>query len=740
MSVVRFHEKAIQIFACKQKAEFNSAVKTAAELPGTVRFGSAKVITLPTSIPASGIITIGGKTFTVGGTAVTGVNMKNAIVNGATVSGVTVTGSKTTNHYFLDNGESNQFVYFVAGSSSIADSNFSFTSGAGSASTTSNNYVMGGTNTRFIADATVGIYIRKVTNPDVNIGRVSKVYTDHLLELEEILVSGALSAVGTFDYIFDFGPKNAVAVLNLTYSLETTSEAFLYSGDENEFDEKTVITDKYGKLDFETFMPALIMQNTSSIPSEDESQLSQFFAATGLGITKDAGKITYSNETTSDAFLTIDIRRSSSSEDFSDKQKTFTYTDVRGTVDLDSVIGTKCKLKWSMMGNLKGISDKKRIDPDSELRKTQKNSVAANISADSLTICQLETESYFSNITFSKDLPASTSITIAGLKLTAGTDPVPKAKLVDYFAGVTMDLPNGGISNGTTGDTLSKKLAIRTNKVKATFTGSVPVNGYVTIAGTKAILHNTVNPTSANEVVTWRLSDTVKALAPEYTVEPVVGEDNAIYISAAEGISLAASDILIINTSSSYATGVTLSVALTDVDSASATFTGQLTGYNVMKSKTSGVVRFEPQLPNRGLTAISVTDTNAIVTESKASAITLTEGRKNVCFDKVSSPNFSNKEYTRIKTGCGDGWSRGSVPSDVSLTITEEEATTTYNPDSHLEEDHVLYVKWTSGSGYVLIKFEKLQLVKVTNSTVGNYAGQDLSFRKIGISSITLKA
>jgi hypothetical protein len=775
MSVVRFHEKAVQIFACKQNAEFNSAVKSLEDTTGTVQFGSSKVLTVP-ALATGNVLTIGTVTFTASG-AVSAADLKRRLLDDA-VAVTNLTVSAGTLPILEDIGGA-QVLVFSPGSATFS----TVISGTGvtlTLSDASTKYVVGGPDCRFkyqeaegdgLGQATVGMYIRRGGATDVNIGRIESILTNTVLLLENLDDTARATENKYFDYSFDFGPKNAVAVLNLTYSLETTSEAFLYSGDENEIDEKTVITDRYGKIDFETFVPAVDTAYASKTLVGDYIPMGDFFNATGLKAdTSVAGSVTYTTENSVDSYLTIEIRRSSSSSTFNTQEKAFTYTDVRGTVDFDAVIGTKAKLKWAFMGNFKRVTDKQRITPDPATRALQKSRIAANISADSLDTCQMDLESFATKIQFLSSLPAGGGISLGGLKLNA-TSAITVSDLTRYFTNGIEGLPNGMEASAL------NKLFGFGKKYKITLPATISAGQSVTVGNyvltvktgradrTAANIANIlialgsekgetpanlakVNANYTNFTVTLREANdyptgsTIKAILASYTISNVDGETGQVYFSGTS-----------INGTSSVPSEFARTTATSGVTSAIIAanyFTGALAGYTTTKDKATDTVVFSPVLPNRGTTALpvdgSVASTSSsgdvsisIGSISKASALTMVDGRKNVCFDKLSSPNFSSKEYVRIQTGCGDGWSRGSVPTDVSLTITEEQANASYNPDNHLEEDHALYVKWTSGSGYVLVKFNKLQLVKVTNSTVGNYAGQDLSFRKIGISSITLK-
>jgi hypothetical protein len=786
MSVVRFHEKAVQIFACKQNAEFNSAVKSTAETTGTVRFGSSKVLTVP-ALANTNVLTIGTVTFTATG-SVSAADLKRRLLDD-TLSVANLTVSAGTLPSLEDIGGT-QVLVFSPGSApfpTITGSGVTLTL----SSDASTKYVVGGPNCRFkyqdaegdgLGQATVGMYIRRSGALDTNIGRIESVLSNTVLLLENLDDTARATDSKNYFYAFDFGPKNAVAVLNLTYSLETTSEAFLYSGDENEIDEKTVITDRYGKIDFETFVPAVDTAYASKTLEGDYIPMGDFFNATGLKAdTSVAGSVTYTTENSVDSYLTIEIRRSSSSSTFNTLEKAFTYTDVRGTVDFDAVIGTKAKLKWAFMGNFKRVTDKQRITPDPETRALQKSRIAANISADSLTTCQMDLESFATTVQFLSDLPASKKVALGGLIFNS-IEAVTPEKLSNYFTNGTL-----GLQNGVKGSTLNDIYGIGSS-YKIVLPPVLKPGQSVTVGNYVITVSGSVNRTAENiakllaflgsqegETATriaaaknrygnftvtnrtaYPTGSTIRSTLAEYEIFPVDGEPGSVsFYGPGINDTTAVPADFVLSAKASTDPAADAAPAITSSIIPGNYFSGTLNGYATTPGKASNSVMFYPVLPNRGTEALSLIGTSAtsdvatldgakitglsIASIEKASALTMVDGRKNVCFDKLSSPNFSSKEYVRIQTGCGDGWSRGSVPTDVSLTITEEQANASYNPDNHLEEDHALYVKWTSGSGYVLVKFNKLQLVKVTNSTVGNYAGQDLSFRKIGISSITLK-
>ena len=375
--------------------------------------------------------------------------------------------------------------------------------------------VVTGVGTSFLTTIPVGAYL--YTSADLIIGRVLTVTSATSLTLEATpvaasLVQGSIMAasgpVSAISFKVGLGPKNAMAVLNLNYSTELTSEAFQYVGDELNRDEVTSITDKFAKMDFEAFLP--VKGTTSATPIVSEIPYCDWFRSCGMAVTLAAGQYTISNGVASNAYLTIEVRRSS--PDIT-TQKTFTISNARGQFDLDINVGTKPKMKFNYQGNLDGVSQKLYMVADFQAQKT--------------TI---------------SDAVKSTTINLAEL---------------DLYSGST---------------------------------------------------------------------------------EPAVA------------------------------------------------------------------------------------------------------GTTNVCFNKLTSPNVTGFEYNRYLTGCLDGWSKGATPTDITLTVLEDSALATYNPDNNIEALHKLTLRYADSADTVgkqiEITYHKLQLAKVTNSKVANYTGQDLGFRNVGYTDI----
>lgn len=96
----------------------------------------------------------------------------------------------------------------------------------------------------------------------------------------------------------------------------------------------------------------------------------------------------------------------------------------------------------------------------------------------------------------------------------------------------------------------------------------------------------------------------------------------------------------------------------------------------------SGVTGADGSLYN-GDFAIAVVDANTFTytmvgTPTGAAAGTIVVKKdgyaKSFCFDKLSATNFFGFDYQRYLTGCEEGFAKGAVPTDVSVTMLESHA------------------------------------------------------------------
>lgn len=336
----------------------------------------------------------------------------------------------------------------------------------GKISVSATGVITGDSDTRFkyttlttdgLGDLTPGAYLYgKTGSTMVRIGQIKTVASNSSAQL--VATSGvtpfATSAAPSDSWYVALGPENAIAVLNLTDSIDYTSEKFQYTGDTLDRNEVTVITDTQAKFSFETFLPtfgdltkaeigAASAIGTYVVPFED------WFGSVGMDAersiaTADVASIKYKNSA-DEEFMTVEIRRSSANTNYTNLEKTLLLADVRGTLGLDVAIGTKAKLKWDMVGNYRGMRDATKIDASDykALVLTQKTNTAATISADSIVAAEFVLDSGYLDVTFVGDgtatpkFPAAAEITVYGLKATVKADKtLTTAEAAQLFSGV----------------------------------------------------------------------------------------------------------------------------------------------------------------------------------------------------------------------------------------------------------------------------------------------------------------
>lgn len=255
---------------------------------------------------------------------------------------------------------------------------------AGTISTSSSSTAVTGVGTTFTKDLVPGIYIYNASGTTI-IGRVLSVSSDTAAVLEE----NAVSTNSAIDFSTGLGPKNCLAVLDLTYETARSTEAFQYTGDELDREERTTETDKYCKFDFSIFMPVLgVLSGADPVASEIPHK--EWFEAARFAVIPSAdgsGTVEYTNSQVVIKYMTVEYRQNSY-EDPS-KEKVYTACDVRGLIDLDETISKRGKLKFTYMGNFVGIADKTQITPDATLFPRQKHEIGPIFSRSAISTLQL---------------------------------------------------------------------------------------------------------------------------------------------------------------------------------------------------------------------------------------------------------------------------------------------------------------------------------------------------------------
>lgn len=254
----------------------------------------------------------------------------------------------------------------------------------GTITTSTSSTGVTGVSTTFTTDLTVGGYIYKADGSGI-IGRVESITNDTAAVLED----NAAFAVTAAEYATGLGPKNCLAVLDLTYQTERTTDAFQYTGNELDRDERTTETDKYCKIDFSIFMPQLGVL-AGADPASTEIPHADFFKSVRFAVVPSidgSGTVTFTNDTVVVKYLTVEYRQSSPEND--GYQKVYVSKDVRGTLDLDETISKRGQLKFSLMGNFQGLEDKIELTPDETIYPKQKLEIGPVFNKHSISTLQL---------------------------------------------------------------------------------------------------------------------------------------------------------------------------------------------------------------------------------------------------------------------------------------------------------------------------------------------------------------
>lgn len=353
---VKFHIKALALYAIAQTAEGNSAIKKSIVLTGTVT-------TLTSATSVTGV----GTSFL----SELAINDNVFDGSGAFIGKIASITSDT--------------VATLAANALVAVSAAAITSSktSGTITTTTGAATVTGVGTAFLTELAVGVYIYNLAG--LPVGRVLSVATDTSATLETNATVGVTAA----KFSTGLGAKNAIAVLNFNYSQELDSEAFQYLGDELNRDEETSIKDRYCKLDFETFVPSLgTLAGTdpliTEVPMVDWMTSSGFATVLSSG---SQGFVKFTNSLPSNTFLTIEVRRSSPDLAIAGTQKVYTLSDCRGNIDLDATVGTRAKFKFNYQGNLDSILQKPSLFADFGDQKAEH---VPNMNSRTITVSELE--------------------------------------------------------------------------------------------------------------------------------------------------------------------------------------------------------------------------------------------------------------------------------------------------------------------------------------------------------------
>jgi hypothetical protein len=114
------------------------------------------------------------------------------------------------------------------------------------------------------------------------------------------------------------------------------------------------------------------------------------------------------------------------------------------------------------------------------------------------------------------------------------------------------------------------------------------------------------------------------------------------------------------------------------------------------------------------------------------------------CFSTLTAANYFGFDFQRYLTGCDQGFAKGATPTDVAVTMLEDQVGgSSFNPDANISKFFAVVLRFgnlSSGSPVqyktLTYMWDKLQLANVKQGKVGTYMGRDVSLRNTGSSYI----
>jgi hypothetical protein len=172
------------------------------------------------------------------------------------------------------------------------------------------------------------------------------------------------------------------------------------------------------------------------------------------------------------------------------------------------------------------------------------------------------------------------------------------------------------------------------------------------------------------------------------------------------------------------------SITRLKVTDSSSVFTGEYVAY--------AVDIFTLEFHKKGNTT-TVASTNNLFTLARCTAVA-----KSFCFSTLTAPNFFGFDYQRYTTGCDQGFSKGGVPTDVTVSMLEDQANApgVFLPDVNAGKFFAVVLKFGKDSNLsapkqaVTYMWDKLQLANVKQGKIASYLARDCSFRNTGNSYI----
>lgn len=135
---------------------------------------------------------------------------------------------------------------------------------------------------------------------------------------------------------------------------------------------------------------------------------------------------------------------------------------------------------------------------------------------------------------------------------------------------------------------------------------------------------------------------------------------------------------------------------------------------------------------------VTYLDTVSAAAETSGDVTLTAHSIQIMCVNSVSLPNFFGFDYSRFLLTCQEGFTKAGVPTDVTITVLEDEAGgTDFDPEANIEKKFQVILKYGTGVGkFVTIQMDTIQLATVKDAKVAQYQGKEISFRNIGKSKL----
>ena len=192
--------------------------------------------------------------------------------------------------------------------------------------------------------------------------------------------------------------------------------------------------------------------------------------------------------------------------------------------------------------------------------------------------------------------------------------------------------------------------------------------------------------------------------------------------------------------------GTEASVAIANIADAAGTVTvdtsavhGYVTGERVTIAGTTSFDEVDVE--------ITVVDTDTFTYLSALSGAPETTGTttrtagiaENMCVNGINATNFFGFNYERFLLTCQEGFTKTGVPTDVVVTMLEDEVGgTDFDPEANIENFYEITFKYGTAAGkYVTLFWSKVQLADVKEAKVASYFGKEVTLRNIEHTTIT---